>query len=847
MQRRNPAAISGLRIFTLAALLTVLGAVGASAQSSTLKARRDFAVGDHPVGVLAVDFDADGVLDLITTDQLSSSLSLVKGFGDGTFRRLSGVVTGTYPSDTIVADVNNDGKPDLVSSNLLTRDVTVNLGNGLGGFGAKISSGMGGNAGDLAVGDWNRDGKLDVAVVSPQQNALSIALGDGTGHFGAPRLVTVGAYPKQIVAADFDGDTKLDLGIVCRDLNRVQVWIGDGTGLFALSSTLSVTTGASPSNMAAADLSGDGKVDIAVGGNTGSASFLQVFIQGASGFGAPTSYNSVGFGPQGIAVGDINSDGKPDLVVALADVSGTGSLATLLGTTGGAFGPPTTVNTGNGPKMVALGDFNKDGNLDAVSVNNGGNNVSILQNIGAGAFLVAGKINLPSGSFPDALAAADFNHDQKPDVAIAYEQTNLVTVANGDCQGGFAILNSANNVGITPITMVAADFDGDQDTDLVVGNNFDNSFSYLANGGLGNFTVTNGLSAGAACDSLVASASGQISADAFPDVAFACEGVGYVCTVRGTGLGGASAFGPAVCTQLGGTSEGVAVARYNLDNLQDIAVTARDLGEVQIGISDGNGGITDIPATFPVNSLPVGIVSADINGDLIADLVIANSGSGTVSALLGDGGGGFTFPSIDSPAGQAPTALVVQDINMDGKQDVVVVNTNGNDVSLLLGDGAGHFSNAGNFGVRDQPLAIAAGDFNCDLKPDVAVADNFTDTVTILLNQSVAGDPLQTVAILGGNRLVFQWGVVPGAVYDVIRGQVKQVIQGSSSIDLGAVTCLANDLAVNDTADFPDSTTPPLGDAFFYTVRAIVNGVPGPYTVSAPGGKIGSPSSGSCP
>lgn len=846
MQRASRGARYGRRAFAFTIFLGFSVSYQAFGQSSSLKSRKDYTVGDHPVSVIVADFDGDGVLDLISTDQLSSSLSLVKGFGDGNFRRLSGVATGTYPSATAFVDVNNDGKPDLVSSNLLTRDVTVNLGNGLGAFGAKISSTASGNAGGLAVGDWNGDGKIDAAAVSPQQNTLSIMLGDGTGHFGAPRLFTTGAYPKQVVTADVDADGKADLVIVCRDANKLQVWLGDGTGQFALSTALSVTTGGNPSYVSASDLSGDGKIDLAVGGGTGTASFMQVFLQGAGAFGAPVAYNP-GFGPQGITPSDINKDGKVDLLVALTDISGTGSLALLLGTGGGAFGAPTILGTGNAPKIVAVGDFNQDGNPDVVTANNGGNNLSILQNIGAGAFLTASRINLPSGSFPDAVAAGDFNLDGKADVAIAYEQTNLVATANGDCQGGFAILNSANNVGITPIAMTATDFNGDHKTDLVVANNFDNTFSYLVNGGTGNFTVTNALAVGAACDSVVDVDSADISNDGIPDIAFVCEGVGYLCTLQGTGLGGSSAFGAPVCTQFGGTSEGLALGQYDLDSISDAAVAARDLNVVQIGISNGSGGITDIPATFPVNAMPVGVARGYLNGDLVADLAVANSGSNTVSALLGDGGGAFSFPSIDSPAGQAPTALVIQDFNLDGKMDVAVVNTNGNDVSLLLGDGAGHFSNAGNFGVRDQPLAIAAGDFNCDGKPDLAVADNFNDTITILLNMSVPGDPLQVSNVLGGNRLVFQWGLVPGAVYDVIRGQVKSVVQGTSSTNLGPVTCLVNDLGVTDTTAFPDTSIPPLGDAYFYTTRSVVNGVAGPYSVSSPGGRIGSPSSGSCP
>ena len=152
----------------------------------------------------------------------------------------------------------------------------------------------------------------------------------------------------------------------------------------------------------------------------------------------------------------------------------------------------------------------------------------------------------------------------------------------------------------------------------------------------------------------------------------------------------------------------------------------------------------------------------------------------------------------------------------------------------------------GDFGTRDLPLAIAAGDCNGDGKWDLAVADNFNDTITVLVNQITPGDPLQLTTLFGQPQTVYTWGVVAGATYDVIRGQVKLITPGTPSNSLGAVTCLANDITVTDTANFPDTTNPPLGDAYFYVVRATVNGVSGNYTVAVPTGKPGVPASGGC-
>src|SRR6185295_16147046 len=138
----------------------------------------------------------------------------------------------------------------------------------------------------------------------------------------------------------------------------------------------------------------------------------------------------------------------------------------------------------------------------------------------------------------------------------------------------------------------------------------------------------------------------------------------------------------------------------------------------------------------------------------------------------------------------------------------------------------GHFTKTGDYGTRALPTGIATGDCNADGKPDIMVADNFDDTITILLNQAITGDGLQMVTAENANGMgtILRWGIVPGATFDVIRGLVRSVVQGPTRFNLGAVTCLANDIAEQDTANYPDSTNPPLANAYFYLIRPTVGG-----------------------
>jgi hypothetical protein len=282
----------------------------------------------------------------------------------------------------VAADFNGDGKLDLATANQNGNNVSVLLGNGSGGFGTAIDTSVGLSPENLAVGDFNGDGKPDLAVLNTADGTVSILLGNGDGTFSASATPTVGTSPVGIAVGDFNGDGKLDLVVTDDGDNNVEVFLGKGNGTFGSGVTYTVGTGSkAPDAVAVGDFNGDGIPDLAVA-NFGDGTFSILLGNGSGGFGAPAVVsigNPAASAPAAIVVGDFNGDGKLD--VALADY-GEDLVWTALGNGNGGFGTPSSRSVGDVspvlPAALATGDLNGDGKLDLVVPNFNDGNFSIL-------------------------------------------------------------------------------------------------------------------------------------------------------------------------------------------------------------------------------------------------------------------------------------------------------------------------------------------------------------------------------------------------------------------------------------------------------------------------------------
>ncbi len=427
---------------------------------------------------------------------------------------------------------------------------------------------------------------------------------------------------------------------------------------------------------------------------------LPSFMQQSAGCGAsfaqaPGSPVGVGIYPRSLAVGDFNSDGKLDLVTVNED---SNNLTILIGNGNGSFiqasGSPVLV--GIRPVSVAVADTNLDGKLDLVIANFLSNEVMVLLGIGNGGFTQAAGSPISFSGLPIFVVAGDFNLDGKPDLAVANFIAASVTILLGNGNGSFTPAAGAPlNVGNTPVALAISDFNKDGKPDLAVAN-------------VGTNASTN-----------------------------------RVTILIGDGSGGfTQATGSPI--SVGNGPRFISVGDFNSDGNADLAVAISGFGTVRILLGDGSGGFTQT-AGSPVNvgGVPISIAVMDYNLDGKSDLAVANSSSDNIAILLGDGNVGFTQPA-GSPisVGDTPAYIVAADFNLDGKPDFAVANANSNNVTIQLNTCPAQPCS----GVAFQPIDLSAevvglaypnfiaeGDFNLDGKTDLAVMESATGVVKIFL------------------------------------------------------------------------------------------------------------------
>ena len=511
-----------------------------------------------------------------------------------------------------------------------------------------------------------------------------------------------------------------------------------------------VAVGTGPSSVASGDLNGDGKPDLVVA-NAGSNDVSILFGTGGA-FSAQPAV-AVGTNPRSVAIRDLDRDGKPDLVVAN---NGSGDVSILLGTGGGAFGVASPFGVGVNPVSVAIGDLNGDGKPDLAVANNGSNDVSILLGTGTGAFGAAAPFGV--GVNPVSVAIGDLNGDGKPDLVVANDSSNDVSILLGTGTGAFSPATTVA-VGTGPSSVAIGDLNGDGKPDLATANYFSGTVSILRGAGGGAFGAATTVAVGLNPVSVVI---GDLNGDGKPDLAVANSGSGTVSVLLNTTLYFPSGVFGAVTSVAVGAAGPVFVVMGDLngDGKPDLAVANYFSPTVSILLGTGTGAFS-AATNFGVGENAFSVAMGDLNGDGKPDLAVANSGSNTVSILLGTGTGAFGA-ATNIAVGWNPRSVAIGDLNRDGKPDLAVANYYSHTVSVLLGTGGGTFSAGPVVSVGSYPHSVAMGDLDGDGKPDLATANTGSYTVSILLGDGTGAFGTVTTVAVGAGPVAVAMGDLNG-------------------------------------------------------------------------------------
>ena len=449
-----------------------------------------------PLSLSIGDSDNDGRLDIFVAYDWSSNVAVFLGHGDGTFSHKIIYYTGSNSqlSSIITADFDKDGRLDVAVAVLSMNKVDFLFGSGNGTFQRQKSFFTVAYSipNSLAAGDFNNDGNVDIVVsdTEPEHEHLLILLGKGDGDFfiHSKYASKINSLLCSIVIGNFNNDSLLDIIVANSDAKQVGVFFGYGDGTFTSLTSYPTNNINVPISIAVGDFNSDNRTDLAVADYQSPIVGIFLAYIDVSFVDRTTYFTGTAASPAGMVVRDFTNDGQLDVVVGN---DGTHDIDILINNGKGQFSMQTAYSADSTfyPTFIIAYDFNGDKQLDIAVANSVKDTITLLYGLKTNTFGKSRVYSTGTNSIPQSLASGDFNNDKKLDIAVAYSGTGSVgLLLNIDTGAMESFGNLSTGINSKPGTMTVADFDNDDRLDIAVVNNGQANIGFFFGLGDGTFS-----------------------------------------------------------------------------------------------------------------------------------------------------------------------------------------------------------------------------------------------------------------------------------------------------------------------------------------------------------------------
>lgn len=661
-----------------------------------------------PTSVLTADIDGDGDIDIISRSYNERGVLWFENIEEeGRFEGPLTINNIKLPESIAIADIDGDDDPDIISASPTPEGIVwhENI-DGLGDFVEEqtIYQGIDDTPTFVHSADLDGDGDMDIISASYYQGRLAWYENvDGLGSFG-PQLIISNDFLgiRYAYSADMDGDGDIDVLSASLLDGKIFWFRNDGEGNFSEGSVISLVVSGNiiyPINLVAADLDGDGDMDILSGPTENSEPGWYENEDGLGSFGPQQSISGQGWQLRTVHASDIDGDGDLDV---LSTAGGDVNLVWYENENGlGDFGSQQIIpNSLRDLRWASIVDIDGDSDVDILSCSAYDNYISINQNLdGIGTF--GPEIRFyNSVDRPKSICAVDLDSDGDLDILVGSESDCKVTwfeneggIDNFKQQHDLPFPEGSGSQGLCRFSIIAADIDGDNDNDILFSYRGKNRIAWFENAdGMGDFQEEQ------------------------------------------------------IITTSGKWPNNVLAVDVDNDGDMDILSSSDLVDNNKVSWYKNESGLGDFGdeqiISFEVDSVS-SIYSADLDGDGDQDLLSTSSGDDKVAWYRNqDGLGSFGDQIIISDVADGANAVFAADLDNDSDLDIISTSSHDNKIAWYENeDGLGTFGDEQILAIiEDVPLAVQSFDIDQDDDEDIVVASSTGNGIIWFENKDGLGD-----------------------------------------------------------------------------------------------------------